>query len=514
MASFVRPISRRQIGLQNLRGLGGQDGEFPRGGYSTYRFAPQRQGREYDAMERDALAHERESRIANYEQMQQELAMAKERRQEAEHQMATQKLLRYEQMMSTAIKKIGHINPADPKAEEKWNQVFQEHPELFHNEKGLPSLTPYYEQYQRLAASAQSAKEKQQAAAELQKQHQEEINTRHQQTLDLRKQLQDAEDRRIKEAAEAKKEAKLNEAKSKHETYSDLLSDNVQDIRDTEAQIERLNKKETKTEDDKYNLFAMAQSLNRLKEKKQVNEARVKGLQKQYPELDPNYVPPEEKSGFMGLGDKAGTKTGPAAIDTAQPDVPAIRKTAPVSGGTATPSGDMIPLGTETQTTPSTAAAPADTTPANTPSEWDTLTEQMHRTNSALDKAHQRRNAAMDTLAKMGPGEYLNPFSTAMDDATKALQSANEEIDKHDSAYKDFFDKRGALIKPAGTPAVAPVAGGAAPVATTDVAPHPYEGKRVKQKSTGQYGTFVNGQFVPEEQEAMDDQPTPELSPE
>ena len=55
MASFVRPISRRQIGLQNLRGLGGQDGEFPRGGYSTYRFAPQRQGREYDAMERDVL---------------------------------------------------------------------------------------------------------------------------------------------------------------------------------------------------------------------------------------------------------------------------------------------------------------------------------------------------------------------------------------------------------------------------------------------------------------------------
>jgi len=42
------------------------------------------------------------------------------------------------------------------------------------------------------------------------------------------------------------------------------------------------------------------------------------------------------------------------------------------------------------------------------------------------------------------------------------------------------------------------------------VEPHPYEGMRVKQKSTGRYGTFKNGQFVSEEDEQLQDQLTPE----
>lgn len=51
-----------------------------------------------------------------------------------------------------------------------------------------------------------------------------------------------------------------------------------------------------------------------------------------------------------------------------------------------------------------------------------------------------------------------------------------------------------AAVVPAPVVPVAPLAEAAAPVAT----PHPYEGKRVLQKSTGKYGTFTNGQFVAE----------------
>jgi hypothetical protein len=39
---------------------------------------------------------------------------------------------------------------------------------------------------------------------------------------------------------------------------------------------------------------------------------------------------------------------------------------------------------------------------------------------------------------------------------------------------------------------------GAASPPTPASESHPFEGKRVRQKSTGKYGTFVNGQFVPE----------------
>lgn len=46
---------------------------------------------------------------------------------------------------------------------------------------------------------------------------------------------------------------------------------------------------------------------------------------------------------------------------------------------------------------------------------------------------------------------------------------------------------------------VVPVSPEAQPIAT----PHPYEGKRVLQKSTGKYGTFTNGQFIPEGTEAQ-----------
>lgn len=46
---------------------------------------------------------------------------------------------------------------------------------------------------------------------------------------------------------------------------------------------------------------------------------------------------------------------------------------------------------------------------------------------------------------------------------------------------------------------VVPVSPEAQPTAT----PHPYEGKRVLQKSTGKYGTFTNGQFIPEGTEAQ-----------
>lgn len=49
------------------------------------------------------------------------------------------------------------------------------------------------------------------------------------------------------------------------------------------------------------------------------------------------------------------------------------------------------------------------------------------------------------------------------------------------------------------TPTVDPNDDSTPPVAPAS-APHPYEGMRVLQKSTGQYGTFTNGQFVPEAQ--------------
>lgn len=46
------------------------------------------------------------------------------------------------------------------------------------------------------------------------------------------------------------------------------------------------------------------------------------------------------------------------------------------------------------------------------------------------------------------------------------------------------------------TPAIPPTGQPDAPDATAE--PHPFEGKRKFQKSTGKWGTFVNGQFVPE----------------
>jgi len=272
---------------------------------------------------------------------------------------------------------------------------------------------------------------------------------------------------------------------------------------DTQAEIDRLKGKGKLSDEDTYHLDRMVVSLNKWKQKMQENKATAKGLEKQFPELSPDYVPPEKKDTTA-----APTPVNPNVTDTEQPDVPATRKTAPVSGGTATPTGDMVPLNSDG----------SSGTPVK-PSEWDDLTEKLHEANRLGEAARAKRLTAMDTLAKAKWADYLNPFSTTMDDAQKAVEEASADIDKHDATYKDIFDKRGALLKrqqpQSTTPAAAPAAP-AAPVAdaadTAPVGPHPYEGKRVRQKSTGQYGTFVNGQFVPEEQEEMQDQPTPDLA--
>lgn len=482
-------------------------------------------GRALDQVERESMAQEREARIANYEQMHADIALAKERREEAEHQALAQQRLRYEQMMATAIKKIGHINPADPKAEEKWNQVFQEHPELFHNEKGLPSLTPYYEQYQRLAASAQANREKQQAAVEAQKARQDEINQRHQESMDLRRELKEtqtaSDDRRTKERNEDKRDTRLEVARGKYETLTEKAADARQEMKDTQTEIDRIKAKGTLSDEDKYHLDRMAVSLNKWKEKMNESQVQAKGIEKQFPELSPNYVPPEEKKTGTPT-DATPTDTPSDAAETAQPDVPATRQTAPVSGGTLTPSGDMAPLG-------GTAPAATPTTTATPPGDWDALTEQMHSARGNADAARARRDDAMDVLTKSGFADFANPFSNKISEAQKAFDAANAEIDKHDAAYKDLFDKRGKLVSapPTPAPAVTPVP--PAPTATAVPAPalsdqtaqdlfntqgatavtppvHPLEGKRVRHKETGQGGTIVNGAFVPDEQEALQDQ--------
>lgn len=65
---------------------------------------------------------------------------------------------------------------------------------------------------------------------------------------------------------------------------------------------------------------------------------------------------PKNSSG-IGMGDRQAAES-PTAIQTQSPEVPPVRTTAPVSGGTATPSGDMAPLATTTPAPSQTPATP------------------------------------------------------------------------------------------------------------------------------------------------------------
>jgi hypothetical protein len=85
-----------------------------------------------------------------------------------------------------------------------------------------------------------------------------------------------------------------------------------------------------------------------------------------------------------------------------------------------------------------------------------------------------------------------NPNLTAPPPATEQDQAA--------PVGEDVVAPVAAAVTPPPSPNPAPPpADAVAPAAT----PHPYEGKRVLQKSTGKYGTFTNGQFIPEGTEAQ-----------
>lgn len=137
-------------------------------------------------------------------------------------------------------------------------------------------------------------------------------------------------------------------------------------------------------------------------------------------------------------------KTDATDLDPASTNIPTA---APVANGVATPSGEMDTSGSTNGTAVAPPASEANVLPAG-------LTPVADPTDAPVNPA-------------IAPVVAPAPVSPIIAPNTGAQVTTAET----------------------GAPVAAPAA---------DTAPHPFEGQRKLQKSTGKYGTFVNGVFVPE----------------
>jgi hypothetical protein len=386
----------------------------------------------------DALRQEQHAAEEQYRQMHADLEMAKLRRELAHDEAKVQRRIKYETMMEKAIPELYAIDPADPNAVQKRAQFAQRWPQLFHKENDVPGITSEFEQHTRLSSEAERQRNEIAAKKEAAEQRAADKAEAARTAAEDRKQ-RDKEHADLMRELHPKKEGPSDAIRERYTKSSKNVDDLKANLDKTGAFIQEQKAKEEKgavlDSVSEGHLNRMLRSRDALQAQYNRELGRKEALELVHPELSPDYVAkPKEGTGgeFMGLGESgaksSATPGSPAAIDTAQSDVPAIRNTAPLARGTATPSGEMDLSGS--------TSAPAEVAP---------------------------------------PGD----------------------------TGEDTVPNLGAVPVAQATPMPPPVA--ATPVAAAPV--HPMEGKRVKHKETGQGGTIVNGEFVPDETEALQDQP-------
>jgi hypothetical protein len=476
-----------------------------------------RGARELDTDYHDALRQEQHAASERYQQMHAELELAKLRREEVHDMEKAQRRIKYEAMMEKAIPELYAIDPADPQATQKHAAFAERWPQLLHSDPGYPSIMQEFHQH--IGMSQESAKQRDaitarkeakeaadQAKADVREEKRLDFERQQKMLTDLGarpksvtvggmtfdmpesveakdaakqevlKEKQDAEKSKKTEAAQKR----FDDAHSKYTGALDTLSgadkDNPvtpgfyaqknvhkQEMQAAADRLKALDPSAATEVDKKLKDLSLAEHnvlqsqlgeiaglklTDDLKKKRDLLIGQLNPIKK---ELGYDLIDPEDPTKTIANPNKgaasAAAAASPGAIDTAQTDTPAVRDTAPVSGGTATPSGDMVPL--------TGAAAPAPPAATTTATGEDAVPNL------------SRAPAAVAPPA-VPTGEDVVPNLSAVAPAPPAT--------------------------PMPPPAVA------APV-------HPMEGKRVKHKETGQGGTIVNGEFVPDETEALQDQP-------
>jgi hypothetical protein len=466
-----------------------------------------RGARELDTDYHDALRQEQHAASERYQQMHAELELAKLRREEVHDMEKAQRRIKYEAMMEKAIPELYAIDPADPQATQKHAAFAERWPQLLHSDPGYPSIMQEFHQH--IGMASESAKQRDaitarkeakeaadQAKAEAREEKRLDFERQQKMLTDLGarpksvtvggmtfdmpesveakeaakqevlKEKQDAEKSKKTEAAQKR----FDDAHSKYTGALDTLSgadkDNPvtpgfyvqknvhkQEMQAAAARLKALDpttaaevdKKLKETVTSEHNML-QAQLMeyatgNKLPDdQKKKRDALIAQINPVKEELGYDLIDPADPTKTIANPNKttpAAAATSPGAIDTAQPDVPAVRDT-PVSGGTATP-------------------AP--------------------------------------------PAAAITPTG---EDAVPNLSGAPAAVAPPDATGEDTVPNLSAVAPaPPATPMPPPAA--AAPVAPAPV--HPLEGKRVKHKETGQGGTIVNGEFVPDETEALQDQP-------
>lgn len=131
----------------------------------------QRAAREARILQQEQINN---ARLAEIESHHARLEDAKAARQMAMDKAAVDRRIMYEDRMAKAIPELYKIQASDPNANQKRADIASRYPDLFHNEKNLPSLTHEFETHGRLVqafqlqrsklADAQATKDAEQAA--------------------------------------------------------------------------------------------------------------------------------------------------------------------------------------------------------------------------------------------------------------------------------------------------------------------------------------------------------------
>ncbi|MGB7195329.1 MAG: hypothetical protein WBD81_17885 [Collimonas pratensis] len=132
-------------------------------GEEAYRLDAENQRAAHQA-EIEELERRREERIERMEIAHQKTVDAIEERKAKSAEAAAARRQVYEDRMAKAIPELYKINPNDPKAEEKRADIASRYPDLFHDEKGLPSIKSEFENHGRLVQQFQLQTQKSQAA--------------------------------------------------------------------------------------------------------------------------------------------------------------------------------------------------------------------------------------------------------------------------------------------------------------------------------------------------------------
>lgn len=176
------------LGNNRIGGFGNDQRQFDESG-----------ARSLDRVRGETLEDERDQERRFYENLHYQLEQSRLNFEQTQHAAQAARLMTYEKIASEVLPKLYRIDPSDPDARRKTQEIIAQYPQAFHKEGGMPNLVQELTQHQAMIGEIEKRREaeslfdrRQKGTDDRQDRREQSISDRQDKSLDARdKALQD-----------------------------------------------------------------------------------------------------------------------------------------------------------------------------------------------------------------------------------------------------------------------------------------------------------------------------------